>query len=102
MNTEKQILLLRAAYLKKIRVLYTQKFRMKLIVVCSQDKKWYELHLHNIDVISSIIEHTIMENNPRRTMRYLYLLSISIKELIQKTEIDYAKYLNTMIDFPHK
>ena len=97
MNTEKQLILLRNAYLKTISILYTQQFRIKLTLVCSCDKKWYELHLHRIDVLSSAIEHTIMENNPRRVIRYLCLLHCSVKELVQKTETDYVQNLRSFL-----
>ncbi len=88
-NTEKQLILVRTAYLKIINCLYEKQFRMKLAVVCSYNNKWYEAKLHRIDILSSVLEHTMTENNPHRAVHYLCLLYHEINQLIDKAETDY-------------
>lgn len=90
-NIEKQLILVRTAYLKITNPLYIKQFRLKLAVACFYDKKWYEAHLHRIDVLSSMIEHAMTENNPRRASCYLCLLYNEINQLVEKVDIDYKK-----------
>lgn len=93
-DKETQLILVRKAYLKIIDILYTKQFRAELTVSYSCNEKWYKSHLHRIDVISVTIEHAIMENNPRRAMRYICLLNYSVNQLIEKVNSDYKPFFN--------
>ena len=91
MDVNNQVSMLRSYYKLEINRVYDLKFQMKLMSVMSFNRDKYSKILKSIEVISSIIESAVIDCNPRRILKYLVILRVSIDDLIFQVDMEYNK-----------
>ncbi len=91
MDTDEQVLALRNKYLEEVEKVYDSGLQMKLMSVMAFNKSQYEQSLKSIEVISSIIEGTVSDRNPKRLLRYIVMLRKVIEQLVTEIDKDYKR-----------
>lgn len=84
-------MVLRKQYTDTISQIYDEKMQMRLMAVMLFDQNQYTCLLKIIELLSSIIESSFMECNPKRMLKFLILLKATIDELNSKIDKDYKK-----------
>lgn len=91
MNLDDQVSILRGYYRNEIERVYDKRFQMRLMSVMAFDQNAYLKLMQSVEITSSITESSVIDCNPKRMLRYLFVLRSAIDGLIEKTEKDYKK-----------
>ncbi len=86
----KQLEIIRKISKDKISVIYHKKFLLKFTVSITEDKKWFEKQLSQIELLYALIETSVMGANPRKALRYLCIMNSLIEQLVKYADCAYA------------
>lgn len=93
----KQLEIIRQLSKEKISLIYQQEFYLKLIAVMIIDKKWFEDNLRCIDILSRLIETSVVGTNPRRALRYYCVLNSAMRELVEHVDTVFSSRLEQQL-----
>ena len=92
-----QLAVIQQVLKKRLSVMYQQDFFLRFTAVIMADKKWFENQLMQIDLLSALVETSIMSSNPRRALRYLCILDHAIGQLEVRVNRVYSSNLERLL-----
>lgn len=93
MEISQQLAMVQEVMNRKLFAIYQKEFVFKMIAVLNTDKRWFNEQLSKIDLLSALIETSIMLGYPRRAFQYLCALDNGIKYLTKHVDKAYTKTL---------
>lgn len=90
MDAVEQSQYVRNAYFQLKQALWQKDALLKLAAVRVKNPDWYDRHLRLMELVSSQIEAALMEANPHRAIRYVYVLSVYAQEVEKKMNRDFG------------
>lgn len=97
MLVSEQLEILQKIFFEKISVIYQQEFFLRLTLILLTNEKWFENQLSQIDLLSSLIETSIMSSNPRRALQYICVLDNAVEQLVKQVDMSYATKLEKIL-----
>ena len=93
-----QLCILKQVYYQMLERLYTHQFRLQLTAVMNRtrDKK-YDDSLQMIEILSPIIEMSLMYGNAKRVLRYCAALDQEIYRLEMFVKKDFQTYIDGVL-----
>lgn len=98
MTILEQLSAVRRLFNRRLAVIYQQVFYLRLAVVISADKEWFENQFAQIDSLSALVETSIMSSNPRRALQYVCILNHVIGKLEVRVNTIYHSNLGKFLE----
>lgn len=97
MTITEQLAAIQQILKKRLSVIYQQDFCLRLAAVIITDKKGFENQLMQIDLLSALVETSIMLSNPRRALQYVCILDNAIEQLAVRVNTAYSLKLEKLL-----
>lgn len=86
MKVDYEIVAIKKLFHKKTSIIYSNGFIIKFTFVSAKDKTWFDEKFALLDALITVFDECILDNNPKRALRYLCLLSENIDEICSRVE----------------
>ena len=97
MTISEQLAVIQQIFKRRLSDIYQHDFFLRLAAVNITDKKWFENQLMQIDLLSALVETSIMSSNPRRALQYVCILYNAISQLEERVKMVYSSNLEKLL-----